>query len=208
MSAKPKSPPAPATRTHQGPPSGIKVGLEIHQQLATGKLFCRCPSELEEKVSGTFVRRLRATKSEMGEVDPAALAETRKAKLYRYEMTPATSCLVDADEEPPHPMNSPALEVALTMAAMCKMDMVDEIHVMRKIVVDGSNTTGFQRTALIAGRGALPMVDGSSLRLESLGLEEDSARETGESEGEVVYRLDRLGIPLIELATAPDIHSG
>src|SRR5258706_16134142 len=93
------------------PDTGLKVGLEIHQQLSTGKLFCRCPSELEERVAGTFVRRLRATKSELGEVDQAALAEAQKQQLYTYEMTPATSCLVDADEEPPHPLNDAALDV-------------------------------------------------------------------------------------------------
>jgi glutamyl-tRNA(Gln) amidotransferase subunit E len=188
--------------------AGLKVGLEIHQQLSTGKLFCRCPSDLEERVSGTFVRRLRATKSEQGEVDQAALAEGLKQQLYTYEMTPATSCLVDADEEPPHALNDAALEVALTMGFLASMDLVDEVHVMRKIVVDGSNTTGFQRTALVAGGGALPMADGTKLALQSLCLEEDSAREMAEKAGAVTYRLDRLGIPLIEIATAPDIRSG
>ncbi len=184
------------------------VGLEIHQQLSTGKLFCRCPSDLEEEVSGTFVRRLRATKSEMGEIDQAALAEAQKDQLYTYEMTPLSTCLVDADEEPPHEMNPAALDVALTMLMMSSMDAVDEVLVMRKIVVDGSNTTGFQRTALVAGGGALPMADGSRVRLQSLCVEEDSAREIEENAGSVVYRLDRLGIPLIEIATAPDIRSG
>lgn len=187
---------------------GLKVGLEIHQQLSTGKLFCRCPSDLEEAVAGTFVRRLRATKSEMGEVDAAALAESQKQQLFGYEMTPATSCLVDADEEPPQPMNEASLDAALTMAALASMDLVDEVHVMRKIVVDGSNTSGFQRTALIAGGGELPMPGGGGMRLQSLCVEEDSAREVEEKEGGVVYRLDRLGIPLIEIATAPDIRSG
>jgi glutamyl-tRNA(Gln) amidotransferase subunit E len=196
MSAEPKS-----------ADTGLKVGLEIHQQLSTGKLFCRCPSDLEEQVAGTFVRRLRATKSELGEIDQAALAETQKKLLFHYEMTPSTSCLVDADEEPPHPMNEAALDVALTMAALSSMEAVDEVHVMRKIVVDGSNTTGFQRTALVAGGGALPMPDGSKLALQSLCIEEDSAREMDETDGNVVYRLDRLGIPLVEIATAPDIKT-
>ena len=190
------------------PDTGLKVGLEIHQQLSTAKLFCRCPSELEEEVAGTFVRRLRATKSEMGEVDQAALAESQKRQLFEYQMTPSASCLVDADEEPPSPLNDEALDVALAMAALSSMDIVDEVHVMRKIVVDGSNTTGFQRTALVAGGGALPMKDGSGVRLQSLCVEEDSAREMAEKGGRVLYRLDRLGIPLIEIATAPDIRSG
>ncbi len=188
--------------------AGLKVGLEIHQQLQTGKLFCRCPSDLEEAVAGTFVRRLRATKSELGEVDQAALAEGLKQQLYTYEMTPSTACLVDADEEPPHALNEAALEVALTMGFLASMDLVDEVLVMRKIVVDGSNTTGFQRTALVAGGGALPMADGTKLALQSLCIEEDSAREMEENAGSVTYRLDRLGIPLIEIATAPDIRSG
>lgn len=188
--------------------TGLKIGLEIHQQLSTAKLFCRCPSELEEEVAGTFVRRLRATKSEMGEVDQAALAESQKRQLFEYQMTPSTSCLVEADEEPPRPLNDAALEVALQMAALCSMNIVDEVHVMRKIVVDGSNTTGFQRTALVAGGGSLPMKDGSGVRLQSLCVEEDSAREVETEKGRVLYRLDRLGIPLIEIATAPDIRSG
>lgn len=182
--------------------------MEIHQQLQTGKLFCHCPSELEEDVTGTFVRRLRATKSEMGEVDAAALAETGKGHLFRYQMTPNTSCLVDADEEPPHPMNPFALEVALTVAKLTGMGVAHEIQVMRKIVINGSNTTGFQRTALVATGGAVPMPDGSSVPLQTLCLEEDSAREIEEGGGEVLYRLDRLGIPLCEIATAPTIHSG
>jgi len=183
------------------------VGLEIHQQVDSGKLFCRCPSDLEEGTAGTFVRRLHATKSELGEVDRAALAEAQKGLTFRYEITPASSCLIDADEEPPRPMNPDAFDVALTLAALSSMEVVDEVHVMRKIVVDGSNTTGFQRTALVAHGGALPMADGSRVALQSLCLEEDSARETGEAEGERVFRLDRLGIPLIEIATAPDIRS-
>jgi glutamyl-tRNA(Gln) amidotransferase subunit E len=185
----------------------VKVGLEIHQQVDSGKLFCRCPSDLEEAVSGSFVRRLRATKSELGEVDKAALAEAQKGLAFRYEVTPKSSCLVDADEEPPRPMNADAFDVALALAQLSNMEVVDEVHVMRKIVVDGSNTTGFQRTALVASGGALPMPDGTKVALQSLCLEEDSARETGEGSGERVFRLDRLGIPLIEIATAPDIRS-
>ncbi len=204
MSAEPRGAPKGA----RAQDAGLKIGLEIHQQLSTAKLFCRCPSELEEQVTGTFVRRLRATKSEMGEVDQAALAESQKHQLFEYQMTPSTSCLVDADEEPPRPLNDEALDVALQMAQLSSMDIVDEVHVMRKIVVDGSNTTGFQRTALVAGGGALPMKDGSGVRLQSLCVEEDSAREIEEKGGRVLYRLDRLGIPLIEIATAPDIRSG
>lgn len=184
----------------------MKVGLEIHQQVDSGKLFCRCPSDLEEVVAGNFVRRLHATKSELGEVDQAALAEAVKGLKFRYEITPSSSCLVDADEEPPRPMNEDAFAVALSLAVTSSMEVVDEVHVMRKIVVDGSNTTGFQRTALVAQGGALPMPDGSKVALQSLCLEEDSARETGVSDGERTFRLDRLGIPLVEIATAPDIR--
>lgn len=186
----------------------MKVGLEIHQQVDSGKLFCRCPSVLEEVVAGTFVRRLHATKSELGEVDQAALAEAVKGLKFRYEITPSSSCLIDADEEPPRPMNADAFDVALSLAITSSMEVVDEVQVMRKIVVDGSNTTGFQRTALVAQAGALPMPDGSKVALQSLCLEEDSARETGVSDGERTFRLDRLGIPLVEIATAPDIRSG
>jgi glutamyl-tRNA(Gln) amidotransferase subunit E len=184
----------------------VKVGLEVHQQLATGKLFCECPSELSEQVSGSFSRFLRPASGENRLVDAAAAFQAARGLRYRYEIA-ATSCLVDMDEEPPHPLNAAALDVALSLALLLEARPVDEIAVMRKIVVDGSNTSGFQRTALVATDGHLE-VDGKRYSILSICLEEDAARKVGEAVGEVTYRLDRLGIPLIEIATGPDITSG
>jgi glutamyl-tRNA(Gln) amidotransferase subunit E len=187
----------------------IKAGIEIHQQLSTGKLFCRCPSDLSETVTGTFRRYLRVAKSETGEVDAAAAQEVAKGLEFVYERTP-NSCLVEMDEEPPRPLDPEALDAALTVARMLRCRVVDEVEVMRKIVVDGSNTTGFQRTCLIATDGEL-YVMGRRVGIASICLEEDAARKPegggkkGKSEAEVTYRLDRLGIPLIEIATAPDL---
>jgi glutamyl-tRNA(Gln) amidotransferase subunit E len=182
----------------------VKAGLEVHQQLATRKLFCACPSELSELASAVVERRLRATGGERVAVDPAAAFQSARSLVYRYEVVPSASCLVELDEEPPHMLNPEALEVALTMALLLRARPLDEIEVMRKIVVDGSNTSGFQRTTLIAVDGSLE-VDGRTYSIPTVCLEEDAARKTGESDGGAVYRLDRLGIPLIEIATGPEI---
>jgi len=184
----------------------MKVGLEVHQQLATGKLFCSCPGDLSEVVLGTFRRRLQATKGETGTLDPAAEWQASRAREYHYEI-PSNACLVELDEEPPHEINPDALRVGWTVAELLDCRIVDEIQVMRKIVVDGSNTSGFQRTALLAMDGALK-VDGEKISIASLCLEEDAARKIREDAASVVYRLDRLGIPLLEISTGPDIHSG
>jgi len=188
---------------------GLKVGLEIHQQLDTAaKLFCNCKPELfKEEPEITFLRRLRPTQSELGQVDPAAYFEFQKGVKILYEANRATSCLVEMDEEPPHPLNREAVEVALTAALMMKAKPIDEIHVMRKTVIDGSNTTGFQRTCVIALDGKIEVGE-KTVPIEHISLEEDAARKTGEEDGNVIrYRIDRLGIPLIEVATAPVINS-
>ncbi|MEE9197473.1 MAG: Glu-tRNA(Gln) amidotransferase subunit GatE, partial [bacterium] len=183
----------------------IKVGLEIHQQLATRKLFCACEARLVDEVREEFVRYLRPTQSELGEVDPAALEEASKGRAFRYQST-ETSCLVDADEEPPHRANREALEIALLSALALEAQPVDEVQFMRKTVIDGSNTTGFQRSALVAQNGTLE-VDGKSIGIPTICLEEDAARLIHRGKDEAVYRLDRLGIPLVEIATSPDIDS-
>src|SRR2546427_3566738 len=184
---------------------GLKCGLEVHQQLATHKLFCACPSLLSEKTEGTFVRRLRPTQSELGEVDAAAVEEARRRLAFLYQVTD-NSCLVEADEEPPHEANGNALETGLLVSLMFRARPVGEVHFMRKLVIDGSNTTGFQRSALIAVDGGIA-VDGKRIGIPTILLEEDAARKVSEEEGEVGYRLDRLGIPLVEIATTPDIAS-
>jgi glutamyl-tRNA(Gln) amidotransferase subunit E len=189
---------------------GLKVGLEIHQQLNTkAKLFCSCPPALfKEEPEITFLRRLRPTQSELGQVDPAAYFEFQKGVKILYEANRATSCLVEMDEEPPHPLNMEAVEVVLTAALMMNMQPIDEVHVMRKTVIDGSNTTGFQRTCIIASDGWIKVGE-KTIPMQAASLEEDAARKTGEEDaGKIIhYRIDRLGIPLIEVATAPVIYS-
>jgi glutamyl-tRNA(Gln) amidotransferase subunit E len=189
---------------------GLKVGLEIHQQLNTyTKLFCGCPPVLfKEEPEITFLRRLRPTQSELGQVDPAAFFEFQKGIKIQYEANRATSCLVEMDEEPPHPLNMEAVKVGLTVGLMMNMQPIDELHVMRKTVIDGSNTSGFQRTCIIASDGWIK-VGKKIIPIQAASLEEDAARKTGtKDEGKTIcYRIDRLGIPLIEVATAPVIHS-
>jgi glutamyl-tRNA(Gln) amidotransferase subunit E len=189
---------------------GLKVGLEIHQQLNVGsKLFCSCPPELfREDPEITFLRRLRPTQSELGQVDPAAYFEFQKGVKILYEANRKSSCLVEMDEEPPHPINLDAVEVVLTASLMMNMQPVDEVHVMRKTVIDGSNTTGFQRTCTLALDGWINVRD-KIIPMQAAFLEEDAARKTGtQDEGKTIrYRIDRLGIPLIEVATAPVIYS-
>ncbi len=189
---------------------GLKCGLEIHQQLNVGsKLFCSCPPELfKEDPEITFLRRLRPTQSELGQVDPAAYFEFQKGVKILYEANHKSSCLVEMDEEPPHPINIDAVKVVLTAALMMNMQPVDEVHVMRKTVIDGSNTTGFQRTTIIALDGWIKVGE-KVIPIQAASLEEDAARKTGtQDEGKTIrYRIDRLGIPLIEVATAPVIYS-
>ncbi|MFQ6095013.1 MAG: Glu-tRNA(Gln) amidotransferase subunit GatE [Candidatus Bathyarchaeia archaeon] len=187
---------------------GLLVGLECHQQLATReKLFCSCKPQL---FSGdpeiTFLRRLRPTQSELGQVDPAAYFEFKKGVKILYEANNETSCLVEMDEEPPHELNREALEIALTVALMTDAKPIDEVHVMRKTVIDGSNTTGFQRTCIVALEGVIE-VDGKEIPIQHIGLEEDAARKMKEEGSLIHYRIDRLGIPLIEVTTGPVIYS-
>jgi len=189
---------------------GLKVGLEIHQQLATQtKMHCSCPPKLfKDAPEIVFLRRLRPTQSELGQIDPAAFFEFQKGVRVLYEANRDTSCLVEMDEEPPHPLNEEAVEVVLMASLMMNMKPIDEVHVMRKTVIDGSNTTGFQRTAIIALDGWI-RVGEKAITMQAASLEEDAARKTGtEAEGKIIrYRIDRLGIPLIEVATAPVIYS-
>ena len=187
---------------------GLKAGLEIHQQLDTDtKLFCECPTVLRDEKEATheFERYLHPTKSELGEVDEAALEESRIDRKFTYEAYD-TTCLVEEDEEPPRPMNREAVGVALEIAEAFGMERVDNAHVMRKIVIDGSNTTGFQRTSLVAHDGVVETSEGD-VRVDALALEEESARRLGETDEGPVFSLDRLGIPLVELGTAPDIRT-
>ncbi|MDZ7687879.1 MAG: Glu-tRNA(Gln) amidotransferase subunit GatE [Halobacteriales archaeon] len=187
---------------------GLMAGLEIHQQLDTEtKLFCDCPTVVREEEDAThdFERYLHPTKSELGEIDQAALEESRVDRKFTYKSYD-TTCLVEEDDEPPRPMNRDAVGVALEIAEAFGMERVDHAHVMRKIVIDGSNTTGFQRTSFVAHDGVVETSEGD-VRVDALALEEESARRLGETDEGPIFSLDRLGIPLVELGTAPDIRS-
>jgi glutamyl-tRNA(Gln) amidotransferase subunit E len=181
----------------------LKVGFEIHQQLATkSKLFCNCECMEATDYDATFVRKLRPTQSELGAFDPAAMFEFSKTRSVEYRAARGTSCLVEADEEPPHDVSPQALETALLFSLALKSNVMDEIHVMRKIVIDGSNTTGFQRTMLVASGGRLEA--GSKIvGVQSICLEEDAAKLIEETKGSRKYGLDRLGVPLVEIALEP-----
>jgi glutamyl-tRNA(Gln) amidotransferase subunit E len=187
---------------------GLVAGLEIHQQLDTAtKLFCACPTERrdpEESVR-SFRRFLHPTKSELGEVDEAALEESVVDRTFEYLAFDST-CLVEEDDEPPHRIDDEALAVALQIAALLEMDPVDQAHVMRKIVIDGSNTSGFQRSALLAREGVVETSEGP-VSVEDLMLEEESAGRVEETDEGVRFSLDRLGIPLVEIGTGPDIRT-
>jgi len=183
----------------------VTVGIEIHQQLDTCKLFCSCRSQLVEEEGALLHRRLRPTQSEMGEIDRAVLAQAERKMHFTYQAPRGVTCLVEADEEPPHDADEEATQTALVVSCMLHAQVMDEVHFMRKIVIDGSNTSGFQRTALVAMDGAMDL-NGQKIGILSVCLEEDAARKVETKDREVTYRLDRLGIPLIEIATAPDMH--
>ncbi len=193
---------------------GFMCGIEIHQQLATGKLHSRQPGILYDYTAETIPehwprvhRRLRAARGEGGKVDVAARFEARRNRSFIYVQSPNAG-LIELDEAPPSGHDEEAVNIALTVSAMMDMNPVHALQAMRKTVVDGSNTSGFQRTTLIATGGAIETPT-APVRISLLTLEEDSARklETMQTDsGEVVlYTLDRLGLPLIEIATEPDI---
>ncbi|MCX6814976.1 MAG: Glu-tRNA(Gln) amidotransferase subunit GatE [Candidatus Aenigmarchaeota archaeon] len=184
---------------------GLKCGVEIHQQLDTKKLFCGCASESQEEPKAEIRRRLRAVAGELGEVDVAALHEVFRAKEFHYKIYTDASCLVEMDCEPPHQMNRDALEIGLTAAAMLNCEIPDEIHVMRKQVIDGSNTTGFQRTAIVGLKGFL-LTQKSRVGISNVSIEEEACQILATEEKSVTYGLDRLSIPLVEIGTSPDIR--
>ena len=182
---------------------GVLVGLEIHQQLDTGsKLFCRCTGVREPGRTESFVRRLRPVRSEMGGYDPAALFEESRNKAIQYRADTNNTCLVERDEEPPREVDHMSKRAALVVAAALESSVFEEVYPMRKTVIDGSNTSGFQRTMLVAQGGRLRAGD-TCVGVQSICLEEDSARPMGEEGDMKAYALDRLGIPLVEIALEP-----
>ena len=185
---------------------GFKCGLEVHQQLETKKLFCDCPSLVNDinKPDLIVKRRLRASMGELGKIDEAAKFEQSKNKEFIYESCSTSSCLVELDEEPIKPINYEALDLALEVASLLNAKIVDEIHVMRKVVSDGSNVSGFQRTMLVAIDGYIETTKGK-VGIATICLEEEAAKRIKEDETSVTYRLDRLGVPLLEIATKPEI---
>lgn len=191
----------------------MRAGLEIHQQLDTGKLFCRCPSILRnEKGDWIVKRKLHAVAGESGEVDIAAKHEVEKDKEFIYEGFKDTCCLIEYDEEPPHEIDKEALKIAIQIALLLNCEVLNYSQIMRKTVLNGSNTSGFQRTALIARNGYLETSFGR-VGVDTVFLEEDSARPSvskeeldPELENSKSYKLDRLGIPLVEIATKPELY--
>lgn len=184
---------------------GLKCGLEIHQQLEGSKLFCNCPTFIrDDPAHFTVHRMLRAVAGETGDVDVAAAHEVAKGKTFTYEGFEDTTCLVELDESPPLELNNAAFTAALQVSLLLKAKPVDQVHVMRKTIVDGSNTSAFQRTAMVAQHGLLTTEHGT-VTIPTVSLEEDACRIIKNSYSEAIYRLDRLGIPLVEIATGPEI---
>lgn len=186
---------------------GFKSGLEIHQQLdSAGKLFCNCPSVLRQDEPDFVVKRkLHAVAGESGGIDVAAKYQASLDKEFVYQGYD-TTCLVELDEEPPHKINPEALKIALHISLLLNAKILPLTQIMRKTVIDGSNTSGFQRTVMIAHSGLVETSFGK-VGIESVFLEEDAARTVGEEDGKKIYRLDRLGTPMVEIVTAPDIKS-
>jgi len=184
---------------------GLKCGIECHQQLEGHKLFCNCPTEIrKDNPDFKIIRRLRASAGEEGKVDQAALHEQKKQKYFVYQGYNDINCEVELDESPPMPVNQEAIKSALQVAKMLNCEIVDEIQVMRKTVIDGSNTSGFQRTMMIGMHGFVE-VNGRKIGIDLVCLEEEACQIIERKKEYDVYNLSRLGIPLIEIATKPDI---
>src|SRR3989344_4152754 len=185
---------------------GFKSGLEIHQQLDTHKLFCKCPSLLRKDEPDVIIKRkLHSVAGESGEVDEAVAYQASLGKEFVYQGYD-TTCLVELDEEPPHEINKEALKIALHISFLLNAEILSISQIMRKTVIDGSNTSGFQRTIMIARDGWIETSQGR-VGIEGIFLEEDSARTVSKDKNSSVYRLDRLGISLILVATRPDIKN-
>lgn len=186
----------------------MKCGLELHQRLSGRKLFCGCPAQIEEgeKPSRQIVRRQHAVWSEEGESDEAAVFEAGKGRKCIYQIFDRNVCQIDIDEAPPLPLSPSALETAIQISLMLNCRIVDEVQFMRKQVLDGSCPGGFQRTGIVGLDGYLD-TGSERVGITTISLEEESSGIVGESNDAATFRLDRLGIPLVEIATAPDMVS-
>jgi len=186
---------------------GFKSGLEVHQQLKTKKkLFCNCPAGLynpKKEYDAEIIRHMRPTLSELGEYDGTALMEFKTRKQIVYRIKNETACTYDIDDTPPFPLNREALDIALEISLLCKLNIVGEVHIIRKQYLDGSIPTGFQRTAILGVEGEIQLRN-KKVRLIQLSLEEDSCREISDKGHVRKYQTDRLGMPLIETVTYPD----
>lgn len=187
---------------------GLRVGLEVHQQLATRhKLFCRCPvGRYSDQYDAEILRHMRPTLSELGEYDPTALMERKTRKNIYYRIHHTNVCTYEFDDNPPFPMNEEALAIALELARRCGAGAIDELHVARKQYLDGSFPSGFQRGAIVGVGGAIPLGE-RSLALQHIGIEEDSCRERSDVGHDRIFFTDRLGIPLVEIVTAPELRT-
>ncbi len=187
---------------------GFRSGLEIHQQLLTGKkLFCRCPAgRYSDKYDAEILRHMRPTLSELGEYDGTALMEFKTRKEIIYRINRETVCTYEMDDTPPFMIDEPALDHALGIAMLYSLNLVDELHIARKQYLDGSIPTGFQRTTIVGVNGWIPYKD-RRVQIVQLGLEEDACREVSDVGHRRTYLTDRLGMPLIETVTGPDMRT-
>ncbi len=187
---------------------GLVSGLEVHQQLLTDrKLFCHCPAGRYTKThDGTVLRHMRPTLSELGVYDGTALMEFKTRKHIIYLLNRENTCTYEMDDTPPFPVNQGAVDVAIEQCLMLGCDIVDEVHIARKQYLDGSIPTGFQRTAIVGVNGKLPF-RGRELSITQVSVEEDSCREVSDKGHLIVWRTDRLGMPLIETVTGPDLRT-